>query len=351
LTLHPSQLIDGIQTVSKHQKSPLGHKPTTAVAALSFEIGALGSVKDSAHLLPVGPFRATDGRPYECTNWLLDADIAARVITRMADRANDTLIDYEHQSLNASMNGRPAPAAGWFKKMQWVDGKGLFAVGIDWVADAAEMIAAKKYRYISAVFSYYAATGEVLEIVSVALTNTPALDGLDDVCECAALSRSAFFDSSTNPSSNGGTMDPRDQQIVALTTERDALKANQATSLAALTTERDGLKTQVAALTAERDAQVAATTAAAAEADKAKHAGVLSAALTAGTLSPAQKPWAEKQSLAALTEYLAATKPLLPNERQAGDLGAGGAESLTDVELATCTRMGVSPKDFLAAKK
>ncbi len=130
-----------------------------------------------------------------------------------------------------------------------------------------------------------------------------------------------------------------------------ALNQTHATAVAALTAERDGLRTQIAALTAERDAQAAAVATAAAEADKAKHAEVLLAALTAGTLSPAQRPWAERQSLAALTEFIAATKPLLPNERQAYAGDATGAEGLTDIELAMCSRTGVSPKDFLAAKK
>ena len=141
--------------------------------------------------------------------------------------------------------------------------------------------------------------------------------------------------------------------LAALTSERDGLKTN----MAALTAELDKSKTQLAALTSERDALKAKVDAVEAEkaaaaltAEKAKHTELLTAALTDGRLVPAQKPWAEKQSLAALTEYLDSTKPIAALTKQTTGKGDTGAHGLTDVELAACTKMNVSPEEFAKNK-
>ena len=50
------------------------------------------------------------------------------------------------------------------------------------MTDAARaFIQADEYRYISPVFSFDPETGAVLELKSAALTNYPALDGMDAV--------------------------------------------------------------------------------------------------------------------------------------------------------------------------
>ncbi|MDD2722223.1 MAG: phage protease [Gallionella sp.] len=327
-------------------------------AALSFElVTGVDGVTTEAHLLPVGPFRAVDGRPVECKAWQLDAAIAAKVIALAASRKNDILIDFEHQSLRSRDNGKRADAAGWIPRtLEWRDGIGLFAANITWVGETQELIAQKRYRYISTVFYYSCDTGEVLEIVSVALTNTPAIDGLDPL---AALARAALTDLSTP--AGDSVMPLTEKEIAALTAEHNAAK----TQVVALTAERDGLTAKVAALTTERDglntkvADLSAKVAsfekekaeAALAADKAKHGELLAAALTDGRLTPAQKPWAEKQSLAALTEYLDATKPLAMLGKQAGDKDAAGNHGLNADELAVCARAGLTPEEFAKSKK
>lgn len=145
-----------------------------------------------------------------------------------------------------------------------------------------------------------------------------------------------------------------EKEVAALTSERDTLKQ----SSAALAAENTTMKTQVAALTSERDTLKVKVDAiekekaeAALTAEKAKHAEVLQAALTDGRLVPAQKTWAEKQSLAALTEYLDATNPLALLGKQADGKGAEGSHGLSEVELAYCTKMSVKPEDYAKAKK
>lgn len=134
-------------------------------------------------LLPAGHFRALDGRPNNVPdrNWYIDAAIANRVIAAARARTNPFVIDYEHQTLNAEKNGRPAPAAGWWQNanMEWRDGQGLFAVNVEWTDKARAMIAAGEYKFFSPVFKYDKQSGAVTEILMGAVTNFPALDGME----------------------------------------------------------------------------------------------------------------------------------------------------------------------------
>ncbi|MGU3295841.1 phage protease [Aeromonas hydrophila] len=63
-------------------------------------------------LLPVGPFKARDGRPFDVASghWQLDGQIAAALIARGKALGQDILIDYDHQTLKTDQNGQPAPA-------------------------------------------------------------------------------------------------------------------------------------------------------------------------------------------------------------------------------------------------
>jgi phage I-like protein len=301
-------------------------KPKTVSLALEIAPDASGVAPAEAHLLPSGSFRAIDGRPQGLASWVIDAAIAQAVISRAAANKTDRLIDYEHQSLHTEWNGQPAPAAGWFRTLEWRD-TGLFATGIKWTDRAAQMIAAREYRYISAVFNYLPSTGEILEIISVAITNTPALDGLDAL---VAARRT--------------------------TTHEDTDMADEA-RLAALTAERDAAVTQVTALTKERDAAAAELAAlkekVRADADAAEqtaHAAALKEALDEGVITPAEREALSKAPLALLKELLAARPKAALLTRQADSKDAPATAALTKEEAEYCEKIGVKPEDFLKAK-
>lgn len=327
-------------------------KPLPRFASLAFEIVQGDSVPNEAHLLPPGIFRAEDGRPDDLDGWKLDALTAQRVIERLRNRKNDTLIDYEHQSLLAKSNGKPVVAAGWFHDMEFRDGKGLYATGIEWTANAKQHIASREYRYISAVF-FYTGSGEVFDVVSVALTNTPALDGLDslDAGELASLTKRFSL---PHPETETSDMPRPEEELAALRVTH----AQAETQVAALTAERDMLKTQLTALTTERDTAIGELAAlnqqineAAAATEAQQKTDLITAALTDGRMAPALKPWAEKQTLAALTEFLETSGPLPVTQRQTGDGHSTGTAALTAEQKAIAEKMGVSEEEFLAAQK
>lgn len=322
------------------------------LAALVSDLSATQDYPEgcNAHIFPDGLFRSDDGRPARDTegkvqDWRMDATIAADLIAAFKKSGKPILYDYEHNSFFS----RDSVAAGWIVDLVYVAGRGLFAK-VEWVDDAAYAIGKKKYRYSSPVF-YYDATGRITQLVSVALTNNPALGDLGAVAlvRQAALSSSASIGELAQrfltaagriPGNPEGETSMTPEQIAALTAERDTLKTN----LATLTGERDKAVADLAALRKTVDDQRAA-------ADEAQRKALLTAALTDGRVPPALKEWAEKQPLAALTEYLDAQKPLALLTKQADGKPTDGSHGLTPDELAACKRMNVKPEDYLAAKK
>jgi phage I-like protein len=154
----------------------------TKFASLSFELKQSTS---GFQLFPAGQFTARDGRPKNVTAW----EVKEKFFENLKARQTPIVIDYEHQTLEATKNGKAAPAAGWvepLKVQRAMDG--VFAIEPTWTVSARSMIAGDEYRYISPVFSYDPQTGEVLDLHSIALTNTPALDGMSPVALSFLLS-------------------------------------------------------------------------------------------------------------------------------------------------------------------
>lgn len=142
-------------------------------------------------ILPAGLFRSHDGRPEKLPGWMVDDAAGLALAASKPKGSTEFMIDYEHQSINAGQNGKPVPAAGWFRRLVWRKGEGVFMAGITWTEKAREMIASLEYRHISPVFEFDR-LGNVIRVISVALTNTPALTGLTDLAAARAVLSTQF---------------------------------------------------------------------------------------------------------------------------------------------------------------
>jgi hypothetical protein len=110
-------------------------------------------------------------------NFLCDNESAALVLQAFAGKSNDMVIDYEHQTLE----GCQAPAAGWIKSMKGLVNRGtegIWAVGVEWTDRARQLIANREYRYLSPVFLVRKSDNRVTQLINVALTNQPNIDGM-----------------------------------------------------------------------------------------------------------------------------------------------------------------------------
>lgn len=152
------------------------------VAACSFEINK--AKYGRIQLLPYGKFRAADGRPTDVEAWYVTDTNGADVVALANNQRNPLPIDYEHQIIHSLKNGKEAPSAGWMEYFYFTP-QGIFA-DVRWTDKAADYIKNGEYRYISAVFAYDT-EGYVRKIFHAALTNTPALDGMEEAMVAASV--------------------------------------------------------------------------------------------------------------------------------------------------------------------
>lgn len=333
-------------------------RASIAVAACVAELSA--QAPSEILLIPAGEFRARDGRPQGLSGWRMDQHAALHIITEAATAAGDFVIDYEHQTLHAKDNGQPAPAAGWFKRLEWRPGKGLYAADVRWTEAARAAITALEYRYISPVFSFDPRTGEVLSLQMAALTNFPALDGHSDLAARAA----ACFHITTEED----THVDRTQLITLLGLAHEATDEQITAALAALKAraeQADGLNAEIAALKTKAPDPAQFAPVATVQALQAEMAALrasqierevddlVEVALSDGRLLPAMESWARdlgKSDIGALKGYLDKAQPIaaLKGSQTGGrqpDGGTSGGE-LDEAALAVCKQMGISPDAY-----
>ncbi|MBS4719107.1 phage protease [Aeromonas caviae] len=344
-------------------------------------------------LLPVGPFKARDGRPFDVPggHWQLDKSIAITLINRAKALGQDILIDYDHQTLNVEKTGKEAPAAGWYNgdEIEWREGQGLF-IKPRWTERAAALVAAKEYRFLSAVFPYDA-QGRPLELRMTAITNDPGVVGMQAL---AALSAQPIQPGQPATLTKENSMnellkkllaklgieltgDPTDEQLQKALTELDSLQASakkapeleaalsaEKTALAALKAQTtsvqqggqvdlaqfvpvatyNALVTQVAALTAQLDTTDAAT--------------LIKEARTAGKVVAAEEEYltayaAQKgvAALKALLEPRPAIAALTASQTAAVTLPEKKGEAVLSAEdKYAADQLGISHEDFAKAK-
>ncbi|MDR3323124.1 MAG: phage protease [Zoogloeaceae bacterium] len=348
--------------------------PKLSLAALTFSLGAIPA---EIQLTPPGPvFRAGDGsgRPVDAPGWQINAAIAGRLVAALSARTNPLVIDYEHQTLLADQNGQPAPAAGWFKTLEWREGAGLFAIDVQWTPRAETMLKAGEYRFISPVFTYDKKTGAVTGIRMAALTNNPGLDGMKAV---ALSARFEGVDFSTDVFTHEEPEMELKALLKALGLAEDKTEADALAALSALKTKAesaDAAKTAAeAALSASRDELAALKAAPPTPAPelvvslqneiaalKAREVATLIAeADKAGKFvtQPGLKAFAENdvapQGIAKLTAFLADLAPTAARQGMQSDgieRGKGGSGSGSVEAEAVMKAFGLSTDEFNKGK-
>ncbi len=361
----------------------LHSKPRVAVCALSVQ-----TTSDKTRLMPAGTFHAPRGAAEGTGPWHLTAEAAQAIIRLAAARSTDIAIDYEHQTLYAEKNGQPAPAAGWVdpRSLEFRD-DGLYG-GIAWTAKARAAITPgpngepAEYLYLSPVFPYDA-NGVPLDLLHLALTNTPAID--EGAAQLAAA-RMAITHDVTNDAQEIDTV-KREQLIQTLGLAAEATDEQIDTAIAALKAAQADAEAFRQALGAKDDAKpedaVAALKATSASAPvdmsqyvpKAAHEEAL-AVLRTGVVAnekaemerlikeglddgkifgPAYADHLRAQGLAALKAHLdgapsiAALKTTQTQGKPPEGAETKGDGELTDAELAVCKGMGLTAEQYSAA--
>ena len=367
--------------------------PLSAVAVAACAFSALvadaqdaGNGRVLMQITPAQDFLPSDGREMDVPAWRINEAIAGRVIAAH-NPAQPPVIDYEHQTLHKEANGQPAPAAGWIHGLRWLDGKGLYAE-VELTQRARDLVTAGEYRYFSPVFEYAKGTGDVARVLMGALTNHPAIHGMDAINLMAAAT--ARFGANPHPNPPETTVTLLEKLLAAIglpanTTEdaaiaactsikaqadaaRDALKLDGTATAETVTAACTSLRTAAASATPdpakyvpvavveELKTSVAALTA---QVGERQVEDLIAPALKDGRLLPAQEAWARdlgKTNVAALTAYLKTAQPIaaLTATQTGGKSPAAGetkdAHGLTKDELAVAAACGLPPEVYAKGK-
>lgn len=124
-------------------------------------------------VLPLGYISSEKG------DFLVDSESFRMMKEHMEHRAVDIVIDYEHQTLRDVQ----APAGGWIKELV-LKSDGIFA-RVEWTKKARDYLQDREYRYLSPVVMVRKKDRKASQIHSVALTNTPAINGMMPIVNSA----------------------------------------------------------------------------------------------------------------------------------------------------------------------
>jgi len=290
---------------------------------------------------------------------------------QIAQRGVDLVIDYEHQTLK----GVQAPAAGWVKEL--LLGDGGIAARVEWTPTATQYLQNKEYRYLSPVITVRKLDGKATGLHSLALTNTPAIEGMtpivnsqtyeggqdnmefiQQIAKLLGLAEGAspedvlqalqtcIDENKALKDDEGKEKEPTADDVVAnkAVCELLGLKAGSATEdvtakimeLKGGTIDGVNVLEELRALkrqSAERDADAAVTL-----------------ALKSGKITPAQKEWAREYALtspkgfAAFAEKAPQIVPL--GEIELLDVKALKGDKPDEATLLVCKQLGISEEDL-----
>jgi phage I-like protein len=185
-------------------------RPDPLILTLCRALPADGSpLPEWLPLIPAGDSTGRDGRGFR------NPDPAA--VVAAFDPTAQLPLDYEHSTHVRAPQGQDAPAVGWIVALE--EREGAVWGQFDWNPTGVEAIRTRAYRYYSPAVQLDA-SGAVVRLLSVGLTNTPNLS-------LPALNRQA-------PTSQEPSMDP--DILVALGLPAGATPAQAVTVIAELKT-------------------------------------------------------------------------------------------------------------------
>lgn len=291
---------------------------------------------------------------------------------KIAKHGVDIVVDYEHQTLE----GVQAPAAGWVKEL--ILGDGNIEARIDWTPKAREYLENREYRYISPVITVRKSDGKAVGLHSIALTNTPAIEGMTPIVNKSEP------EGGQNPMNEllktlAGLLDlaedaTEEQVVEALKALKEAAgnakqppndKGADDDTVVANKTVCEMLGLKAGAPTEEVAAKISGLQAgAAADPNLAEEVKSLKAkladrdageavelALKAGKITPAQKEWAKSYALSdpkGFAGFVEKAPQVVPMGEAAGGSTTLSlkADELTGDAMLACKQIGVTAEDI-----
>lgn len=311
---------------------------------------------DEIKLLPLGVVTSKKG------TFLVDDQSVDMILKEFENRRIDLVVDYEHQTL---LNVQ-APAGGWITKLY----RGTDAIigKVEWTARAKEYLKNREYRYLSPTIMVQK-DRRVSAIQSVALTNTPAIDGMPAMCKdfeggnegmdlkklakifglAEDASEEEILKAAEAAAQGTKTEEPKTEEAlaaeavetVANSTILSLLELPEDAKTEAVTAKIMALKNGDTRL-AERVAQLEA------EAKGREADALIQAALKGGKISKAQEAWAKAYALKdeeGFRSFLSMTPVAVPMGKMGLQDAKEPEESDAD-RLQMLKNMGISAEDY-----
>lgn len=319
---------------------------TTSIQTIALALNLEGDAQAASapawiQLTPAGPdITGRDGRAWTLAN--PDAVVAA-----FNSNGADLPVDFEHATQVKGAQGEPAPAIGWIKELE-VRNSAIWG-RVEWNEIGQQAVASKGYRYVSPVFTFKKAAGDILKMVSAGLTNQPNL-------QLAALN------------SEGDQEEPAMNKAIleALGLSDDASEADALTAINKIQSDEATARNRADAPDSTKfvpraDYDLALNKLSSFEsADKTRQEEAINtavdAAVEAGKVAPASRDYhvaacRDEGGLERFQKMVDASPEIAGKTGlDAGNPKAPNKATLSDEEQAACRALGMSETDFAAAK-
>lgn len=305
------------------------------------ELAASGAAAPEwVQLLPKGPeLPSTDGRKHRLSR-------PEQVIAAFRQRGHPLPVDVEHATHVRAPQGLDAPAYGWVREIEMRDGA-LWG-RVEWSEQGSAWVVSKSYKFLSIGYTVEEASGEITNLLSVGLTNTPGF-------KMPELAKKA------GDTQENKTMDKAVLEALGLAS--DATAADVVAKIKDLKTEvhtastkapdpelwvakaqLDAANTKLTTLEAEQTAR----------ADK-EIADAVDAGVAAGKIAPAAKDgylaMAKAVGAAAFTATVAKMPVIVGGKSDLDDKNPGKkTDALTPDEIAVARSQGLTEAEFAKAK-
>lgn len=333
-----------------------------ALAARDVDVSGAPEIID---VLPIGHVISSKGE------FDVDEESLREMKAQIAQRGVDLVVDYEHQTLK----GTQAPAAGWVKDLFLKDGS--IKARVEWTPTATKYLSDKEYRYLSPVITVRKSDGKATGLHSIALTNTPAIEGMTPIvnsqnfeggqtimeiikklAELLGLGEDATEEQvmeslkacieenkSLKDTGSAGTPPPEDEKVVANKAVCELLGLSAGAPTADVTAKIMALKggvidgvnviDELKALKKQHAERAAAD--------------AVTLALKSGKITPAQRGWAKNYALSDPTgfeSFVAQAPQIVPlDEVQLTDTKALKSSTPATETLMVCKQLGLSAED------
>lgn len=274
---------------------------------------SIDGIPSKIKLMPLGLVKSEKG------DFVVDMESFDLIKKHFKGRMLDLVVDYEHQTLDNVQ----APAAGWIKDLD-ITSDGIYG-NVEWTPKAQEYLKNKEYKYLSPVVMVRKSDKKAVQLHSIGLTNTPAIDGMTPIVN----SLSSDIEPPQEDVNNIEKFIEKLKKILSLSP--DATFEDISKKISDILNQNQTLELKINAM------QI--------EAHKKEVNDLVLLAMKGGKLTPPQKEWAERMALKDIDgfkDWLKSAPQIVPM----GEMDIEGFKTSPSKNSRARELLGISDDDY-----